>query len=155
MIVSDDAKLASVYRIYALKRGAISRLSMVRVRHDTTSRALGVAESGLRGHSSTGPYVGVYPRRLWAAKEAAPAGIISQLQSGLLEWGRVLARAKAHGDGEKAERSGHIVEWYRRELAAFRKRWTRAYQRHHAVETGPSSLRLRMDVRRRDSAPAQ
>jgi hypothetical protein len=91
--------------------------------------ALWSAQRKVYGSSVRKPYVmiGVYPQRLRATCRDVPGDIARQLSKGLTAWSAKL-KDVSPGDTKKEKAMKEYVEYYRRELTSFRKRWPRLTQ---------------------------
>lgn len=86
--------------------------------------ALWSAQREVYGDSVRRPYImtGVYPQRLRVSRHNVPQYIASRLSSALAAWQANLRTADS-GDERKVKMIKESVEFYKRELAAFRERW--------------------------------
>jgi hypothetical protein len=89
--------------------------------------ALWSAQRKVYGDSHRCPYVitGVYPQRLRVPRQDTPRYIIHRLSRALQNWTRFLEQLNP--DDQRTVRAvSEKVEYYRRELQAFREKWSRS-----------------------------
>jgi len=86
--------------------------------------ALWSSQRRVYGDSVRRPYVvtGVYPQRLRVTRHDVPAHIARRLTRGLTAW-RAQTKDASPNDTTKTRAMKEYVEYYERELTAFRKRW--------------------------------
>lgn len=86
--------------------------------------ALWSAQRKVYGDNVRRPYVitGVYPQRLRTTSRDVPHDITRQLGKGVLTW-RTKLKNDAQHDTAKSSAMKEYIEYYERELTAFRKRW--------------------------------
>lgn len=124
MFANARAYVSTLIPVADIEAEAIAKQLIDKHYGKPIAHAVWASQRNTYGKSSNRtPYIamGVYPQRLRSSQEDVPARILHQLVTAINDWTQRLENT--FGDEKLTRNIQNVLSYYKREAAAFRKRW--------------------------------